>query len=357
MIINDCKTIKFGNKFIMKKAEDNITLYEDDKDNFAVLVLNILELILVVNAIRKYGGIISSMRKVDLLAESDKATSYLKYIALYSFIYAFVCKGKYSFILRIFGVSFIIYTFLLGHRSYAVMGLIGIFMYYIGSTDNKSMLTIIREHTWWFLLMVIAALFFLFIKNTYAALFAGNFELVKERLSNPDYYRNAILVSEANTVMRNLQNIIESDLPYKLSNYLLSFVTLIPFVGGRLASFLGYQKFSVDVNLAFNERYDDGFGIGCTYIGEAYALGWYFGVLVIVFLTMLFLMYLNWKIQQTHDTENFTFLTITACYFTFFIHRNSQSFLFIMIRAQIYILILLKIISKTRIRNRFVDSY
>lgn len=353
MIINDHFTLRIGKYFVMKKATGGVYTDDNVNANIAVLLLNIVEVILCVYAIGKYGGIISSMRKVDLLAESDKMTSYLKYIALFLFVYSYVCKGKFIRILRIFGTAFIVYTFFLGHRSFAVMGLIGIFMYYVGTTEKTSMISIVKEHKFIFILMLVASIFFFFIKKTYVALFAGNFELVRARLTNIDYYKNAILTSEANTVMRNLQNIIESNMNYSLTNYFLSFITLIPFFGGRLAQFLGYEKFSVDVNLAFNTRYSDGFGIGCTYVGEAYALGGYLGIVIIVLATMLFVAYLNWKVQQTHDGIIYTFFTIVACYFTFFIFRNSQSFLLIMIRAQIYIVILLKIVEKAKLSRAY----
>lgn len=321
-------------------------IIEDDYEKYAVLFLCVIEACLCLYSIRKYGGIVSNMRKVDLLADANKITSYLKYIALYIFVFSFTNKGKMIGLLRTISVLFICYTFLLGHRSFAVIGLIAIMEHYLHGLEKVVLAAEIKKHKFIAIAVVVFGLFFLFIKNIYAALFAGNFELVISRLSNPDYYYDAIVSSEASGIIRNLQNVIINDLQNSIGNYLLSFLTLIPFIGGKIARWLGYEAFSRKVNLAFNTRFSEGFGIGSTFLGEAYSAGSYPWLLFICVITVILFNALNRRTQRKNTGNSYAFWLITAAYFVFYIYRNSMIYMFVLMRANIYIWFIIDITKK-----------
>lgn len=344
MLICDKYYFTFGHENA-KPQQDRI-IDDDVYEKYAILILCIIEGFLCLYSIQKYGGIVSSMKKVDMLAEANKITSYLKYIALYIFVYAFTNKGKMIVPLRIISIFFIGYTFLLGHRSFAVIGIIAIVEHYLYKNKKVILASEMKKHKIAAIVIIVSGLFFLFIKNIYAALFAGNIELVLSRLSNPNYYYDAIVSSEASGIIRNLQNTISHGLEYSILNYLLSFLTLIPFIGGKFARLLGYEAFSRKINLAFNSRFSDGFGIGSTFLGEAYAAGDYPWLIIICFFTGVFYNVLNKKTKKNSTGNGYVFWMITASYFVFYIYRNSMIYMFILMRANIYIFAIVELIKK-----------
>lgn len=344
-------TWKRGKKDRNRRPQ-TISNMKNTRNNRAVFILAIVECVLCVYTIQKYGGLFSSMRKVEMLAEGDKYTSYLKYIALFCFVYSFTNKGKLIYILRCLSLLFIGYTFLLGHRSFAVIGIISIAVSYFKTNGKIRLSTVIRKNKTLVLLIMAAALFFLFIKGVYAALFAGNYELVLRRLSDPNYYYRAFLNSEASGILSNLQNVITNHTENSILNYLLSFLTLIPFVGGRFARALGYEPFSDILNSQFNDRLDEGFGIGSTFIGEAYSAGGILWVFVVAILVLCICKLLNSKVLTTSDGIMNTFWTVSAAYFTFYIYRNSLIYLLILMRANLYILLVLLVLRAIRLRKK-----
>ncbi len=331
---------------IVSRSRGRTAICSDDYINLSVLVLEIIEIFLCLYAIQKYGGIVSSKLKVDLLSESNKAISYMKYLALFTFVYSWISRGKCIKLMRSLSLIFIVYTMLLGHRSYAILGLICIAMYYLRSTEKVVLFNYIRKHKLIVVGIVAAALFFLFVKGVYAALLAGNYDLVVSRLTNPEYYKESLLSSEANVIMRNVYYLSETKFKYSFSNFILGFVTLIPFVGGRIASLFGYYSFSSHFNQTFNVNASEGYGIASSYIGECYALGGYIGIFVIGIFTFWFILSLNNKMQTSKTTLSYTIISIALAFFTFFIFRNSMINLLIFIRAQIYLWIVTLILGR-----------
>lgn len=335
-----------------KKIRSEGGVIPNVNNNIAVFCLAMVEVVLCLYAIRKYGGLISSMKKVEMLSESDKITSYLKYIALFCLVYSFTNKGKYIRVLRVMSLAFITYTFLLGHRSFAVIGLLAIAEHYLSTNRKIRLSKVLSKHKAMTIAIIAGGLFFMFVKNIYAALFAGNFDLVLSRLSNPQYYYDVFLSSEASGIIRNLQNAVNSDVSYSVADYLLSFLTLIPFIGGKVARMLGYSSFSEQLNLVFNERYNEGFGIGSTFIGEAYTAGGILWLLIVAFIVLVIFNALNRKVRMSQNGLWCTFWLVTASYFTFYIYRNSLIYMFILARANLYILLALIVLSKMRLRKK-----
>lgn len=345
MIIADKYAITIGT-FVWYNPYKNRENYlaSDYSTNLAVLIVELLGLLMLAKTFSTFDGFRVNFNKMQLLANSNRFTEYLKYISLFTFVYSYVNTGWYNKTSRIISSILIGYTFVLGHRSFMVIGIIAIFMHYVNSTKKVRLVKVIRKH--WVICsgMFLAALFFLFVKNIFAAFMAGQYELVMSRLTNPEYYVNSLLNSEANSITSNLHKVVSSGMEYSFGFYLLGLLQLIPLVGGSVTASLGYVSFEKKLNLAFNTQLDQGIGLASTYLGEAYSMGGSFMVMMIMFFTFCALLFLVYRYNNTNSSIAYTYYGIIATYFTFYLHRNSLVFLLIMARAYLYIWILIWLI-------------
>ena len=350
MLFNDHYVIvTFNNRSSISSYNSKVNsgnsrpIYQETATNYAVVCIELIALLLLVYTFVKYGGFKLSFNKAQMLAITDRFTEYLKYIALFSFVYGGVNNGKGIFIVRLLSALLIGYTFLLGHRSFVVIGIIAIFMNYVSTEIRMRFIMVVKKYKWVFLFMFLAAFFFLFVKNVFAAFMAGNYELVKSRLTNSEYYIESLLNSESNVIVSNLQRVCVSDMHYSVFDYLLSIIRLIPFMGGNLSSLFGYESFSKKLNMEFNSRYDEGIGLGSTYLGEAYAIGGGIAIIIILVITFCFFTWMMKKRNRCKTGVGYTFISIMLSYFAFYIHRNSLDFLLITGRSYMYIWILILI--------------
>lgn len=340
MIFFDKYYIKAGNNS-NKVSNVKMLKSKNELSNFCVLILSIIGIVLMIITFRNYGGFSGAFNKVNLLKNANKITEYMKYIGLFVFVYSFIFKGKFIKLCRILSLCIMFYTFLLGHRSFIVIGIISIFMHYVGTKNPVRLLEIIKKNKKKFFFIVICLLFFLFVKNIFAAFMAGNYELVFSRLSSKEYYIDTLLESESNIIMNNLNNIVVYGFKYSFSDFVIGVVSLIPLVGGRILNAFNYTTFEIKMNHVFNTLYSEGIGLGSNYIGEAYSIGNIYFLILIVILTLFFIKFLNSKRNHSSNPFTYTFLSILLTYFTFYIHRNSLIFLLTTARAYLYILILL----------------
>ncbi|MDO5157091.1 MAG: hypothetical protein Q4D51_14130, partial [Eubacteriales bacterium] len=250
---------KFGGNLVKKEnCSDG-----DIVSNLSVLVLELVGLLLLVFTYSSYGGFQLNFNKMKLLSEANRITEYLKYIALFTFVYAFTKKGKYIRLIKVISVVLISYTFLLGHRSFAVIGILAIFMSYFTNKlpDKVRVSSIIRKYWKIFLALMFAVVFFLFVKNVFAAFMSGQYDLVKQRLSDPNYYIDSLLSSEANSILSNLQAVCTYGMKYSVIDYFLIGLGIIPFMGSRLISSMGLISFEKQLNLNFNNQLSEGIGL------------------------------------------------------------------------------------------------
>ena len=338
--------IKKGNNTISLNSNSKLLSERNDLSNLCVLIVSIIGLILMAITFVNYGGFSGDFNKMSLLMRANKITEYMKYIGLFSFVYSFIFKGKFIGLCRINSLVIILYTFLLGHRSFIVIGIIAIFMHIVGTSKPVRLVEIINKKKKMFIFIIMCLIFFVFVKNVFAAFMSGNYELVVSRLTNKNYYVDTLLESESNIIMNNLNNVVISNFKYGLGDFIFGIISLIPFVGGKLLSMFNYVSFEEKMNLAFNTHLSEGIGLGSNYIGEAYSIGNIFFVIVITILTLLFIKFLISKRNQTINPFTYTFLSLLLTYFTFYIHRNSLIFLLTTARAYLYILILLFILHR-----------
>ena len=340
LAITDKYKLGINGKILFKEERSGISAYEDTFSNYAVLMLEFVGVALMAYTFIMYGGFSGQFNKMAMLAESNRFTEYFKYIALYSFVYAFINKGKKIFFIRIMSIILISYTFFLGHRSFMVLGIIGIFLFKLGNGKKTKLSYFIKKHKLAFLTIILGALFFLFIKGVFAALMSGQYELVKSRLTDPDYYINALLTSESNSISSNLNFVCTSEMTYNLADYIVGFVLLIPVLGDMISSTTGYVSFEMALNQQFNTRLSEGVGLASTFLGESYAIGGILAEVIISILILAFVLWLQNKLYFTKNNLTATYISIVLPYFTFYIHRNSLIFLLITARAYLYIWLL-----------------
>lgn len=346
MFVLDKYIVTMGNKVLFQRKFDRIQINSDYYSNLTIFILSIIGLVMFIYTLVSYRGLFGNFNKANLLMESNKIIAYYKFISLYLFIYAFINKGTFIRIIRLFSLILIGYTFLLGHRSYIVLGLIGISVVYFSQLDKTRLTKFIHQNKLLFILLLLIGLFFLFIKGVFAALMAGNYDLVISRLKDPNFYLMTLLNSESNIITLNLNRVIESRMNYSLFNYLFEFLYLIPIMGNSINKKLGIESFSYQLNYKFNTRFEDGYGIGSTFLGESYAIG---GMLTLIIRLVILFIIVKWLMSKLYSTKNnfiIAYLSTILPYFTFYVHRNSYLFLLITARAYLYILILCFIIKK-----------
>lgn len=360
MWINDHNYIKFNNKIIAGVYNDEFSRFYERSEDVVVFILEVIGIICSIYTLYRYRGFWNNFDKVALLEGANRITEYFKYISLFTFVYAFVSDGKLKTIIRLISIYLMMVTFLLGHRSFFAIGLITICAYYFSRAGKKRFFEVISDHKKMFIIIVVAALFFLFVKNVFMFIMNGRFDLIKQRLTDIDYYINSLTRTEANIIMYNVQNVIESKLQYSFVDSLKEFAYLIPFLGKNLRENTSLVSFSDVLNMHFNVRFDEGIGLGSTYIGEIYAHGGIVFVLIEICILFFFISVMNRLSKSVKHGLDYTIVGITLTYFTFYIHRNSLINLLTMVRSYLYLWIVLKLLKTflyRKVENRYLVEY
>lgn len=345
IFITDKYKIKIGYRKVFKEQPlIPKTVEKDVTTNISVLCVEIIGILLLLYSLKNNSGFSDGFNKMLLLASGNRFTEYLKYIALFTFVYSFINSGRFINLCRGFSLILIGYTFMLGHRSFIFLGFIGVIVYHLQKVGSIRLITYIKSHLFMSIAVLLICFFFLFIKGVFAALITGQMDLVISRLTDPKYYINTLLVSESNSIMYNLQNVCETGMKYSVFQYLLGLILLIPGIGGTLGDVFGYTSFETELNLRFNDRLSEGVGLGSTFLGEAYSLG---GILAVVIITTIFMWILIWLVRKSENSDNglnVAFMSVILPYLTFYVHRNSVIFLLVTIRAYFYIYCLIFVI-------------
>lgn len=345
VFVNDKYKFTFNGMKIFNEYESEKRTYDDYSTNLAVCILDIIGIALLMYVYALYGGFSANFSKVALLSESNRLTEYFKYIALFSFVYAFINTGRFITFIRVISIILIGYTFLLGHRSFIFLGLIGILLFRLGNGTKVQLSSFLRKHKILVIVVLFSCFFFMFVKGVFSAFMTGQFELVKLRLSNPEYYQNAFLTSESNSIVCNLQRVCANNMKYSILDFITGFIQLIPVLGNLIAIRTDYISFEMKLNKLFNSQLKEGIGLASTFLGESYSMG---GIIIEVLISIMVFILILWFEKKLYSTNNgliATFFSVILPYFTFYIHRNSLIFLLIMARAYLYILLLMLMLS------------
>ena len=279
----------------------------------------------------------SSYNKTELAEEGGSLATYFKYLATFSFVFLYTQDGaKYSLFWKVMGTVPILSTFLYGNRSYIVIAILACLFDKVFKDCYKNELTIrayIKKHKTFVIGACILVFLVLTIKGVTGALFTGNYSLVKERLTNPDYYKQVFFVSEPNTIMRNLDTIVLNDYQVKTSSYLLLWAYFIPFATGTIQNAFGFVNFTHEYQLVLFKESNR----ASTFIGEAYANGGLITVGIVVFIVLLFLLLVFRGYYRCHSNIMKCTLLLIGIDTAFYFQRNSASFQMSRIRDYIYI--------------------
>lgn len=344
-VLSDNVVVHIGNRSHTKRNITNNYIFENASDNKAVFILEIIGLLLMIYTVIRLGGFATSAEgKVSLLGLANRFTEYFKFITLFSFVYSFVNHGRYIFLMRIISVLLCLATFLLGHRSFIVIGLIAIFVHHVITSNKRYFFKYLLKYKKMIILMVLAAAFFLFIKDVGFYLIAGDLKTVIARLSSASYYGKAIFHSEANIITLNLHNSMTSPISYGIIDHLKQLLVTIPLLGSKIVDAMGFKAYDVLLNEKFNVKMDQGVGLGSTMLGEAYSPGSWFNFIIILLILFIVIYSLNMVLRQLKNGIGYTLCSVFLVYLTFYSHRNSLGILLVFLRAQIYIWLLVRII-------------
>lgn len=281
-----------------------------------------------------------NFNKEKLMENTGTIVEYFKSIIMFSIVYIFIEKDiQYKLSTKILLMGSLFVTFLLGHRSYIVIAIIAIgFNYYNEkiAKNNKSLFrAIIKNYKIVLIAMLVIFVTFM-IKGVTAALFDHNFDLVKTRLTNLDYYINTFKISEPNTTTMNLDTILRNNYMLDKSSYTILITLFIPFIS-RIVKFESFTYMYQETLFGTSNR-------ASTFLGEAYANGGFLLVGVIITLLLLLLKFIDIKFKNSNNNILKTFMLISGVDLSFYIHRNSMDYAFVRIRSYIYIVILIYII-------------
>lgn len=282
---------------------------------------------------------LTQYNKLEILNNSGAITTYFKSLSLFLFVYMFTQKGiKYGKLTYIFVLFSLFTTFLLGHRSYIVIGLIAIIFNYvvINIQNKKNLFTYLLQYKRLITLSFIFIFVIYSIKGIYVALFTGQFEIVKNRLTNLDYYINSFKISESNSIISYVDTVANLNYQVESSTYLNIPRYLIP-VFGRFFSTDGFS------DMLQRDIFTDAIPgtLGSSVIAEAFANGGLIMIFIIIFLVLLTLKFVYSFYKHYKNNLAKSFFLLWGVEFAFYIHRNSLDTALIRIRAYFYILILL----------------
>lgn len=306
-------------------------------EKYAIRLLIIIDILIALFNILPtiFSSLGSDFNKAELLEEASSVTSYYKSIATFLAIYIFTQdRIKYSVVDYVVIVLLLLLTLLLGHRSYLVIALIAIAVVKINRNKNETVLFKMIGRNWKkVLLVIICFLCFIFSKNIYTALFNGNLDLVKTRLSDISYYTDSFKENEFNTIFVNLDTTVRQGYSYPLSTYIKrTSLVFLPIASRFVEEEPFSSKFQREL---FGANYR-----ASTFIGESYASGGVLLSIIVMLFVIMMLMVFERRIGISKNNVLKTFFIISAVDIAFYVHRNSIEYSLIRIRSYLYILIL-----------------
>lgn len=353
MVINMILILLF--QFIPQVSfKKRVTFFNDTNDYFdgslnlkseklAVITLALIMFMISFYIIKSYGIFsLESFDKLEILNSTGFVISYFKPISLVLFAYIFIQEdidySKKIYFIILFNIFI---TFMLGHRSYIVLGGIIILFDYIikNSVEHYNMFDFMKKHSKVILLILVLGISVYAVKGVYVALFTGQFELAFERLTDVDYYLNSVKLAESNSIMRYINTVTEMNFRVGTSTYF----TLVTYIIPLISRYIPVVSFStiLQEEVFVNARPGS---LGSSFIAEAFSNGGIIMVIIVIFsimilLSVLFNIYCRCK---TNLIKIFTL--ICAIELSFYIHRNSLVTVLVRIRGYLYILILIYLI-------------
>ena len=324
VLIINCLVIFFfsffnNNKYAKKDIyNDNVPLSEIKFIKF-VTIINYLALFYFLFS---YKDIIfrDVFDKLYVMSNMSRYLTYYMYFSTFWSIYVFNIKTKLPKYVYLSSILSLLFTFLLGNRSFIVIAFLGIMFAYIHDRFKKGNLAIfIKKHKKIFIEIVVVLLFMFFIKHIYSALFSRNFDAVKRSIFSSDYYTYSIRNSEPNGITRNLDLIITSGYEYDSISYIEDLALIIP--GLSNAFNIGPEYSEKSSTFLYGPHANN----GSSFLGEAYANGKYIMVFLVTCSLAIILSFVySFAIKSQSALTTSFFITLGIDY-SFYIARNSSN--------------------------------
>ena len=320
----------------MEKNKNDIFI--EKKFANIITIINIIGIFSTIFSLRYY-IFNNNYNKVAIMQNTNKIQEYYKMFTMFWAIYVFTNKDiKYKPYVYIVATMGLALTFLLGHRSFAVITIIAIIFnyFYININENSTLLKFVIKHRKLVIIIILLIFFVFTIKGIYTALFNKDYKLVWERLTNISYYTKTIKISEPNAILTNLNTIVKNDYRLETNSFLNALKYIIP----------GLTK--LNENISFTVLYQEDLystnNNASTFLGEAYANGGFIVVTIISCLVCFTLIIIYYYYCRCNSRIGKTFLILSGIDISFYIHRNSLDYVICRIRYFLYFVILLAII-------------
>lgn len=318
---------------------------------YFILIIFILSLYMCVehNLISR-----TTYSKLELGEETGTFGTYYKFLTCFPFVYVFTKEGeKYNILWKFLATFPIFTTFLLGHRSFVVIGVIAIFFdkIYRSCLKYDSLKQFLVKKIKYFYILAILLFLTLSIKGVTYALFTKDYERIGELLTSSDYYAQILYTSEYNTIMNNLDHIVKQDYQIETTTYGTLWAYAIPFLTDDIDEMFGVKKFSKTYQKAVYaaEGKDNR---ASTYLGESYANGGYLVVPMVVSAYLLFLIMIFGFYRRCRGNVLKATILLIAIDSSFYIQRNALGYELGRIRLYLYIAIIVYIFIMISQKNK-----
>ena len=340
MFITDKKEIKKSKKVFVKK-------FNQDLLDISVLILSSLSMILILWSFFSLKTFLFDIdnSKMELLTISTWRETWIGYIASVIPVYALLTKGRFRIPIRVLSILMLAYTLVLQKRSVLVFVLITILYLVINKLKkDQPLYQWLLKNKMFIVLIIFFGLTVIIMKPLLPALFSLNIDEIKTIIFNiPSSLSNYLLLGESNIISLNLNEVLRHGITNNPLNIFYSIISILPLSG----TIFGFNSTDISFNSFADIIYahmPDNIGFGSTFLGEMIcSLSIFFGLIAI----FIFLYFCNKFFSNIEDLENILLKTVGYAVFpilSFYIHRNSISFVIGYFKYIIYITILILLI-------------
>jgi len=234
----------------------------------------------------------------------------MRFGAALAVVIAFVMKKKLIFIISLLVILFDIF---LGFRSIAAIVTISLITYWLTKQGSQRLLINQRKFVKYTLIL---GLFFFSYKQVYSAIKGGNWELVKERISDPQFYIYSIMNSEPFTTQSILNTVVASNFQTGFENMIgliYQFILFSPSLGAEFITF--NQQFQPALFPTIT------FGLANNIWAQMWSVGGWTLLILFLIINILILSFGSYLIRM-NDPNLKALILLLFSYWSFYIHRN-----------------------------------
>lgn len=330
----------------LKKSQKiyEISIYNSNKKTLKIIFIFIFMLLLITIK-ENYSIIFSSIyvRKSELLEKSSRFSTFFKQGLVYTTLYYFISrkydKNKiYDFLIILLNLFTVVF---LAHRSYTVIAIISC-IYFKQYTKKRILFKKIGMILSGIMLFVIVSI----SKKIITPIKLGMYDLVIQRLTDFDYILSSIIKGEQSVTSTILNQILVTDFRVHYESYLGIFSNFFIY-GDKFFSIKSFSSMFQQQLFPFID-----YGMGSSFLGEAYSNGGIIFLIIIINLLLILLVYISKLVLRSKKINEKTFFIIVGIYFSFYVHRNSMGQTITFLKRYLFIYMLIYLFNKIKWRIR-----